>query len=266
MKNVVGIVFDMDETLGEFVEAGMFWDGIKEFTKNNNLPDEYFFKMLDLFPEFLRPGIYTILNYLKKLKMKQKNLKIYLFTNNQGPPSWAELIVKYFEWKLSYKLFTKIVGPYKIGNQVIEKCRTSHDKKYEEFIKCANLADTTQLCFIDDQEHYGMDHKNVFYIKIKPYYYSLQKNIMIERFISSYLADELNITGTKFIDFMQSFLDSFNHRHQSKHIKDYIHDRNITNRLFIGIKDFLKSKLHRTTQKNKTTNRNKTIKKSKNSQ
>ena len=50
MKHNVGIVFDMDETLGEFVEAGMFWDGIKEFTKNNNLPDEHFFKMLDSIP------------------------------------------------------------------------------------------------------------------------------------------------------------------------------------------------------------------------
>jgi|TARA_Y100000591_G_scaffold262513_1_gene235482 hypothetical protein len=263
MKNVVGIVFDMDETLGEFIEAGMFWDGMKEFLKTG-LTDEHFFKMLDLYPEFLRPGIYTILNYLKKLKLKHKNLKVYLFTNNQGPPSWPQLIVKYFEWKLSYSLFTKIVGPYKIGNQVFEKCRTSHDKQYEEFLQCTDLPDSTQLCFVDDQEHYGMDHENVFYIKIKPYHYSLQSNIMIERFVSSYLASELNIDANRFVNFMQQFLSEFSYRHQKKQIKDYIHDRNITNRLFAGIKTFLKNKLHKVTQKNKTINRNKTHKKSKN--
>ncbi len=261
MKNV-GVVFDMDETLGEFVEAGMFWDGLNEFS-NVKLSDGVFFKMLDLYPEFLRPGIYNILNFLKKLKLKHKNLKIYLFTNNQGPPSWAELIVKYFEWKLSYKLFTKIVGPYKIGNKVIEKCRSSHDKKYEEFIECADLPDSTELCFVDDQEHYGMDHNNVFYIKIKPYHYSLQSKIMIERFVSSYLASELKIDSIKFIDFMKKFLNYFSYRHQNKNIKDYIHDKNITNKLFIGIKNFLKNKLHKTTQKNKTINRNKTYKKTK---
>ena len=258
MKHNVGIVFDMDETLGEFVEAGMFWDGLNEYLKSK-LSDEHFFKLLDLYPEFLRPGIYNILNFLKKQKQKNKSLKVYLFTNNQGPDTWPQLIVKYFEWKLSYKLFNKIVGPYKVGNRVVESCRTSHDKKYEEFVKCADIPDTTQLCFVDDQEHYGMDHENVLYIKIKPYHYSLQFNIMIERFASSYLANELGIDGTRFITFMQQFLSEYSHRHQKKPIKDYIHDRMITNRLFTEIKGFLKNKINKTI-KNKGNKRNKTFK------
>ena len=87
---------------------------------------------------------------------------------------------------------------------------------------------------------------------------------MIERFVSSYLASELNIDANRFVNFMQQFLSEFSYRHQKKQIKDYIHDRNITNRLFAGIKTFLKNKLHKVTQKNKTINRNKTHKKSKN--
>ena len=64
---------------------------------------------------------------------------------------------------------------------------------------------------------------------------------------------------------MKNFLNNFSYRHQKKNTKDYIHDKNITNKLFAGIKNFIKNKLHRTTQKNKNINRNKTHKKTKSS-
>ena len=64
------VVFDLDETLGYFIEFGIFWDSLKEYVNKNNIDcninQDLFNKILDLFPEFLRPNIINILQYLKK--------------------------------------------------------------------------------------------------------------------------------------------------------------------------------------------------------
>ena len=71
------VVFDMDETLGYYMELGMFYDALKSYIKTYNIPlttDQVLFnKVLDLFPEFLRPNIINILNFLKT-KKKNKTL------------------------------------------------------------------------------------------------------------------------------------------------------------------------------------------------
>ena len=83
------VVFDLDETLGYFVEFGIFWDSLKEYINQNNINcniDQHLFnKLLDLYPEFLRPNIITILQYLKKKKLSNKCSKLMIYTNNQGP-------------------------------------------------------------------------------------------------------------------------------------------------------------------------------------
>ena len=66
------VVFDLDETLGYFMELGMFWDALKAYIKHKQINEPInkllFNKVLDLYPEFLRPNILNILNYLKKKK------------------------------------------------------------------------------------------------------------------------------------------------------------------------------------------------------
>ena len=47
------IVFDLDETLGCFVELGAFCDTIEKFNKKK-LDSSEFYKLMDLYPEFLR--------------------------------------------------------------------------------------------------------------------------------------------------------------------------------------------------------------------
>ena len=61
------VVFDLDETLGYFMELGMFWDSLTNYIKNNKLQipidQKLFNKILDLYPEFLRPNIIGILKF-----------------------------------------------------------------------------------------------------------------------------------------------------------------------------------------------------------
>ena len=64
------VVFDLDETLGYFVEFGIFWDLLYSFMKENSsnkeeptMSQDQFNKILDLYPEFIRPDILSILGY-----------------------------------------------------------------------------------------------------------------------------------------------------------------------------------------------------------
>ena len=124
------VVFDLDETLGYYVEFGMFWDAFKNFVKKQNLVininQVLFNTILDLYPEFLRPNILNILNYLKQKKHTNHCHKLMIYTNNQGPDEWAQQIQSYFETKLNYKLFDQIIKAFKIRGKQVEICRTSH--------------------------------------------------------------------------------------------------------------------------------------------
>ena len=95
------VVFDLDETLGCFVEVGVFWDALEAYfsklPSKRTLTSADFFVMLDIFPEFFRPNILKILKYILKKKQQKKCAQLLMFTNNQGPPDWVRMISEYFE-------------------------------------------------------------------------------------------------------------------------------------------------------------------------
>ena len=98
------VVFDLDESLGYFTEYGIFWDSLKNYVtkKNKNeLTQEDFNTIFDLYPEFLRPNIINILNYLKDKKKLNCCHKMMIYTNNTGPREWALSIISYFEKKIN---------------------------------------------------------------------------------------------------------------------------------------------------------------------
>ena len=82
MKKKV-IVFDLDETIGHFEELGRFIDGLAALHENKSFKKSYshnafdyitqkhFNEILDLYPEFFRPHIFSIFKDLLKLKKKK---------------------------------------------------------------------------------------------------------------------------------------------------------------------------------------------------
>jgi hypothetical protein len=197
------VVFDMDETLGYFIELGMFWDAISGFIKNEKLNikinQELFNKILDLFPEFLRPNIINILEYLKKKKQQNHCEKLMIYTNNQGPEDWAHFIMKYFDDKLNYKIFDQIIAAFKVNGKRVELCRTSHMKTFKDFTKCTKVPESTQICFLDDVYYPGMGKENIYYINIKPYVYDLTFEEMINRFLKSGIIGNENLLCKEYI-------------------------------------------------------------------
>jgi hypothetical protein len=56
------VVFDLDETLGYFLELGVFWEVLLLYANPTSLlTQEVFNSVLDLYPEFIRPNILAIL-------------------------------------------------------------------------------------------------------------------------------------------------------------------------------------------------------------
>lgn len=215
------VVFDLDETLGYFSEFGMFWYGLVDFMKINNIGiniDQYLFdSILDLFPEFLRPNIINILNYLKKKKMTKHCNKLMIYTNNQGPNEWTQQIRKYFETKIKYKLFDQIIKAFKINDKQVELCRTSHMKNHKDLISCTKIPETTDICFLDDVFHPGMVNDRIYYINIKPYEHDLSFDTMIDRLVNSqmFIKIDKNILETMKA-YILKYMKKFNYTYVEK--------------------------------------------------
>jgi len=214
------VVFDLDETLGFYTQFGIFIDCLKKYFKLN-INQHLFNNLLDLYNEYHRPGIFHILNYLKTQKENNNINKILIYTNNQGSKSWVNKLKNYFEYKIDYKLFDQVIGAYKINNKIIEICRTSHNKSYKDLCNCSKLVKGTKVCFIDDLYHHHMNNPNVYYINIKPYYYDLDFNILINRFIKSNLFNLFknnnnNIDINNFKTYIFKCLNSYNYYFNKK--------------------------------------------------
>ena len=175
------IVFDIDETIGSFIQLYILWKIINKYFKKYNIYTNFintqilFNLILDNFPLYLRPNILNVFEYILHEKNKNNINKVFIYTNNQVSKEWINYIAKYIEYKLHDKIFDKIIYAYKIKNHVVEFNRTSNEKIYQDLIKIGNLQNY-KICFIDDLIHNKMIHSNVYYIHIPPYsyFYSLK--------------------------------------------------------------------------------------------
>lgn len=180
------MVFDLDETLGSFIELNLLNNIIEQIGKNNcNIS---FDELLDIYPEFLRNNIIHILKYIYRQKTKKKLDKLYLYTNNQSRGKFVDNIISYFTNKVAKKkdkLFDQIIYAFKINNQIVQIGRTSHNKTYQDFIQCTLLPKNTHVCFIDDFDFDEMKKEQIYYIQPKPYRHGLSSNEIIDRLYQS---------------------------------------------------------------------------------
>ena len=198
-KTPIVIAFDLDETLGSFSDLETLWSSIKSFHPKQTTVD--FNKLLDLYPEFLRYGILPILAFLYQKKRKGVCDNIYIYTNNQCSPEWCNMIARYFDYKLGCetKLFDKIICAFKINNKIVEVGRTSHNKSYNDFIKCTILPKKTRLCFVDNTYFNEMVNDNVYYIQPRSYVHHLSSETILDRFLSSDLCRNSVIDTEKYL-------------------------------------------------------------------
>ncbi len=257
-KQHYAIVFDMDETLGSFSQLYIFWNLTKLFLKEEDLPDKYFFSILDLFPHFFRPQLLRLLKNIKNKKKLGICNYVMIYTNNNGPNEWANIIKNYLHYKLHYNLFDKIIRAFKIDGQKIEICRTSHGKSYKDFINCTQLPSNTKVCFLDDVYHEEMINDNVLYINLKPYHHNEEYKTMCEKFYKK----NKKLFGRSLREY-QDFIKLNTNNHNLNALNKSRPQKNIeylfTNHIIFQINKFFKSR-ENFTKKNKI-KYNKTFKK-----
>ena len=186
-----GIVFDMDKCIGYFTQIALYIDIIEDLSRTLKVNEYY--EMFNMFPKIFRPGIFQVFKYLLRRKKKDK-LQIIIYTNNNGPPSWATNIRKYIEYKIKKKLFDRTIKGWKYKNKIIEEKRSGYEKTWNDLIECTRLNKNDKIIFFDDRdEHYGMKHENVTYIKVTPYRVGISHKDFVDKFIKSNLNKKLKI-------------------------------------------------------------------------
>jgi hypothetical protein len=244
------VVFDLDETIGYFTEISIFWDALEHFYGHNLFADK-FFEMLDIFPEAFRPNILHILDVLNKKKMKKSCYKLFIYTNNQGPKSWVNMISDYINTKIGHTVFDYIIAAYKVRGKQIELKRTSHEKSVTDLISCTNIPANTEICFIDDLYHPLMDKENVNYINIKPYRASIPFEEMANRYYDAVLYKTTTIQKTVFVNNMVTFMKQYNYMVLNKSEEEKNVDTIVSKKLLADLDDFLKNNRTPNTRKNR---------------
>ena len=185
------IAFDLDETLGSFGDLYLLWIGIETYIQHNIDPNDLFRSIMDLYPEFLRHGILSILEFLLHKKKIGECDRIFLYTNNQCKDGWIDHILKYISEKLGENIFDKTISAYMIQNKMKNISRTSNNKTYNDLIRCTMISKSADVCFIDNSYYEKMLHDRVYYIQPKSYEHSLSTDEIIDRFISKWVLFQL---------------------------------------------------------------------------
>ena len=220
------IAFDLDETLGNFIDLSVIWNDANR--QMNNLDQQAFNYYCELFPEFFRPYIFQILNYL--VIHKEKDDKIVIYTNNNGEKSWTLLIKNYIEGKLNKQVFNDVICAYKVNGLIVEPKRTSYEKIYSDLIRCVNAPYGTKVCFVDDRIHDKMVNPYVNYIHVKPYHTSFNKDYAMEILYNS---------GLPYYNYqlLERALDNCNH--YEKNDQEIFVDNSVTEEMFVHLSKFV---------------------------
>ena len=220
------IAFDLDETLGRFLDLSIIWNDANN--QMYNLDQETFNYYCDLFPEFFRPNMLEILDYLAI--NKQRGDKIVIYTNNNGLKSWTLHIKKYIEHKLQKKIFDNVVCAYKVNGKIVEPKRTSYEKIYSDLLRCVGAPHGTTVCFVDDRIHPLMMNNYVKYIHVKPYHNRLNKEDVLNTIAN---------TGLPYYDFelSRNSINQCNNYNKTPQ-EEYI-DEQVTEEMFLHLSEFL---------------------------
>lgn len=174
------IIFDLDETIGTFYECSMIYEAFAH-TLKKKIKNSDFFKVIDTFPEFFRPGIFDIFNYLKDIK----DIEINLYTNNPYK-TWVYMIKAYIEEKIGKKIFKHVIyGWKKFDGANADTRRTTNAKTLTEYNRIIDNKKHLKMLFLDDTLHARMICVNMTYLHLKPYKIGKPINYFITKYLNS---------------------------------------------------------------------------------
>jgi len=162
------IVFDLDHTIGYFKQ----FIQILNHTYIDKVNDSYLF-LFETFPEYFRPNIFYLFEYLILKRRERKISSIILYTNNNND-MFVNKVIEFINYKIKDKLFDHIIT-------VSHPLRKNKYKDYNDLIECSGIHSETNICFIDDKKHESMRNKKVVYIQCEPYIYNIKSSEIFNR-------------------------------------------------------------------------------------
>ena len=208
------VVFDVDETLGNFAQFSIFCHVLEEYFNKPDITYRHFNDLVDLYPEIIRPSMLRILEYIRKKKNAGVCSKVMIYTNNMGPDKWVGHIRQYFEYKLRAMvappatsddlaivspLFGHTIGGFKSQSAAVATAsssssssdafpqRSTKEKTVRDFIRCSRMPPDIEICFLDDVYHPKMTDERVYYIKLQAYHSHIPFHMFVIRFLNSRL-------------------------------------------------------------------------------
>ena len=173
-----------------------------------------------------------------------------IYTNNNGPPEWANHIISYFESKIKHKLIDQLIAAFKINGKQVEICRTTYNKTHKDLIRCTKIPPNAEICFLDDTFYHEMATENIYYINIKPYYYDLPFDIMINRFKNSECGKKIIKNNAVFVTIMNIEFNKYKYSCLDKNTKEYELDHILGKQIMTHLQEFFNKPLKNKTRKN----------------
>lgn len=257
------IIFDLDETLGYFKQLYYIFSVLKKINASFNISQPIFNRVVDLYPEFLRPNILEILLYLKQQKQFNRNTYLIIYTNNTHP-NWTRYIQSYIEYKLapplqeekeeaeeavssssSSSLFDKIIHAQKH-----DACRQHQRKNLDDLFRCIDYSSNSPICYIDNEFHPGMKSRQTHYCKLSGYVHNLSITVVADRLKTSGLLEEIipGIHDTIFTNIYRHYCE--NKYTKSLSDAEYRYEVRMSQELMVKIRNFF---MNSTTHKRRHT-------------
>ena len=120
----------------------------------------------------------------------------------------------------------QVISAFKVHGKQVEPGRTTHEKTHADFVRCTNIPEDTEICFIDDTMYPKMTHDNVYYIHLKPYVYDLPFTYMTQKFENTDIGRKiLARTRSSFAQFMIMETKKYNFVYKRKTPEEYEIDK-----------------------------------------
>ena len=113
---------------------------------------------------------------------------------------------------------------------------------------------------MDDCFYPDMAHDTIYYINIKPYYYYLSFEYMINKFIDSELGKKLIVNNSDFRNLMMEYINLFKYAHSEKNEKEYEVDKVLGKHIISHLEAFFNRSAKNRSVKNRGFKKNKTRK------
>jgi deoxyhypusine synthase len=145
----------------------------------------------------------------------------------------------------------QLIAAFKVNGKTVEICRTSHNKSHEDLIKCTKIPANAEICFLDDTFYPEMANDNIYYINVKPYYYDLQFDYMIQKFTESELGKKITQYDNDFEKKMMELIKRYKYDCIDKDSDEYEMDKIVGKQIITHLQQFFSKSKRTKTQKNR---------------